>query len=225
MKTPIFKYIPVFSLAILVFMMGNWANPLFFSDASMVSLAEAKEKEKDKEKDKDKDKDKDNDNEADCDPSVYVNQHIGICSNRGTVTVIGMKRYVNVSSGSGAVLADVTSKGVHLTSKSGDLTGRGLTGWGIFKSRIGNVRVKYCKKVNKNTGSLYVQIAANNPEGADADLQFTTNSKLKLLISGSPNRFKSDFTSKNNGLPVSGSVLHGSLFISEYNIADPACKY
>ena len=229
MKNPIFKTIAVFILGLLVVMVADWANPLFFSDTSIVSEAEAKDKGKEKDKDKDKDKDK----VADCDPRVPINRHIGICSNQGTVTVKGMKKYVNVSSGSGAVLADVTSKGVHLTSKSGDLTARGLKNYGIFKSRIGNVRVKYCKKVKKKTGNLFVQISDSapgvdedgDPNSSDADLQFTSNSKVKIAIERDPNKFKSDFVSHNNGLVIHGSVTKGNLFISEFNIADPPCKY
>ena len=157
-------------------------------------------------------------------------------------TIIGMKRYVNVHSGSGAVLAEVTSQAVHLESKSGDLTGRGLTNYGIFETRIGNIRVKYCKKVNKNkSGSLYVKIIDSNPEtdefchsgsgcdkeGSDADLQFLGTSKLELNIARDADKYKSDFTNKNNHFAVNGSVVKGYLFISEFNppVTVPTCPY
>jgi len=267
MKNPIFKTIAVFFLGLLVVMVADWGNPLFFSDTSIISLAEAKDKDKGKDKDKDKDVDhehphthghvrhshshshphgqsnnihdhdhdseNDPDHVADCRQSVYKNRHIGICSNRGTVTVKGMKKYVNVSSGSGAVLADVTSKAVHLESQSGDLTARGLTSLGIFETRIGNVRVKYCKRVKKNTGNLFVKIIDSasgldedgDPNSSDADLQFTSNSELRLDIEKVASLFKSDFDSRSNGFLIRGSVKKGNLFISEYRPTDPPCKY
>lgn len=314
MKHLIFKTIAVLSIAVLVFMVVDWANPMLFSSSSMVSLAEATSghththshgnwehshwhtsgwhhnKKHNHSHDNgqgpghnhnhshgnfqhshfhiilnnghihEHDDDlghththrhgnfehshfhnntgshnhsHDRDAKADCDSDVYVNQHIGICSNRATVTVVGMKRYVHVSSGSGAVLAEVNSKAVQLRSKSGDLTARGLTKFGIFKTRIGNVRVKYCKKVKKNTGNLYVEIIDSpsgvdedgDPNEADADLQFTSNSKVKPNIARDANKFKSDFISHNNGLVINGSVTKGNLFISEFPIADPACPF
>lgn len=212
-KNPIFKYMPIFSLVVLIAMVaGDWASPLFFSDTSIISLVEAKDKDKDKDKD------------ADCKGNT------GICSNQGTVTVKGMKNKIDIRSGSGAVLLDVTSDDVDLESKSGDLTARGLTKKGKFKTRTGNVRVRYCKKTQDiSGGELDVEIKASAPSaGSDADLQFPAGSTMKIDIKNDPAKFKSDFESchgRGCGFKIKGSVEKGNLFISEYNPPAPPCKY
>jgi len=140
-----------------------------------------------------------------------------------------------VRSGSGAVLLDVTSDNVDVQTKSGDLTARGLTKDGEFLTRIGNVRVKYCVKPQDiSGGGLNVKIldsqsgvdADGDPLTSDADLQFPTDSTMKIQISYDPTLFKSDFSNcPSCSFKIKGSVLTGSLFISEFRPTDPPCKY
>ncbi len=231
MKNQLARYILVFPLAVLTAVAMDWVNPLLFSNTSIVSLAEAKDNDKDKDDDKDKDKDKNKDDEANCKATT------GICSNRGTVTVIGMKSDINVRSGSGSVLLEVTSDKVDLESKSGDLTGRGLTKTGDFITRIGNVRVKYCVKPQDiGNATLNVQILDNapgldadgDPNSSDADIQFLKGSTMKIQIQNDPAKFKSDFSNcPGCSFKVKGKVLLGNLFISEFNppSTGPTCPF
>jgi hypothetical protein len=142
-----------------------------------------------------------------------------------------MKNLVHVRSGSGSVALDVTSPVVDLESKSGDLAGRGLTATGKFKTRIGNVRAKYCKKP-QDIGQkvLNVQIFEFNTEvdvdgdllGSYADLQFPMGSDMKIGIAKTSGKYKTDFTHNGSAqFEIAGSVTQGFLFISEYNLPDP----
>ena len=238
MKKTIFKYGLVLFLTVFAVTITDSAYLLLSPGKSSFSIAEAdstksqksKKSTKSKKSQKsDKSEDKDPDHVAKCD------QHTGICSNRGTVTVVGMKNQVNVRSGSGSVLLDVTSPNVNLLSNSGDLTGRGLTETGVFKTRIGNIRVKYCKKPQDiGNKTLNVQILESNTKvdddgdalGSDADLQFPKDSKMKILIEKTTGKYKSDFTHDGSAqFKIAGSVKLGYLFISEYNLPNPPCKY
>ncbi len=216
------------NLSVFVLLFLGWAAfagvaSSLFPDSSMISQVEAGDNDKDDDKDKDDDDDVINDKRAKC----VVNT--GICANQANVTVIGMKNHIDVSSGSGAVLLDVTSPRVDLQSQSGDLTGRGLTQIANFKTRIGNVRAKYCVKPQDIVGGgLAVDITAAALTGSDADLQFLPGSTLNALILNDPAKFKNNLGNcPSCAFQITGSVLNGYLFISNYipeaNI--PLCKY
>jgi hypothetical protein len=149
------------------------------SKFSLVSIAEASG---------DKDKDVDY-TKANC------KNDTGICNNQATVTVKAMTGKVNVRSGSGAVRLDVTSSDVDVASMSGDLTGHGLDGKGIFISETGNVRARYCKKPNDiGSEELEVEIKDSGDGGSDTKIAFPKGSTFKIEITHDSDKYKSDFT-------------------------------
>jgi len=214
-------YIPIALMALLVTGIADWTSFSLDSRPSLIAIAEASG-------DKDKDKDKDDDvdyTKADC------KDNTGICSNQGTVTITGMTGDVDVRSGSGAVLLDVTSENVDLESMSGDLTGNGLTGKGDFETEVGNVRVKYCKKTQDITDNsldkLTVKINDSvGDAGSDAKLAFPKDSTIDIKISYDETKYKSDFSDCSGcDFELKGSVENGFLVIYEYTLPTPNCPY
>jgi hypothetical protein len=78
-----------------------------------------------------------------------------------------------------------------------------------------------------------VNIAASNSKldedgdklGSDADIQFPTGSEFGISIRHTSSQCKSDFTSSLSRFQLGGSVKKGYLFVSEYKLPNPPCKY
>jgi hypothetical protein len=208
-------YLPIALVVLLVNGIADLSSLLLDSKSSLVSIAEAKN-------DKDKDKDKDTDidyTKADCEGDT------GICNNQATVTVKAMTGKINVRSGSGAVRLDVTSSDVDLASMSGDLSGRGLNGAGIFTTEIGNMRVSYCKETDQiGSEELNIEIRDTTDSGSDAKIAFPKGSTFKIEIIHDADKYKSDFTHDASAdFSLTGKVALGYLVMYEHSNTD--CPY